>query len=151
MKSDYGCSKLASFLYASSVPWIVVTFLMNVFVNFYLMWLLYVFLSHTKFDLNHPKYYKLEESRMSLSFILLKIIWEENGRVVSFIRSCVFTVVFLYGTYLVFWPFKVLNVFMLILVLFWGLSFSISYLYLSKRDSNILLIEMKNERNRRLN
>jgi hypothetical protein len=81
MKSDYGCSKLASFLYASSVPRIVVTFLMNVFVNFYLMWLLYVLLSRTKFDLKYPKYYKLEESRISLSFILLKIIWEENGRV----------------------------------------------------------------------
>jgi hypothetical protein len=75
----------------------------------------------------------------------------KRTRIVSFIRSSVFTVVFLYGTYLVFWPFKVLNVFMLILVLFWGLSFSISYLYLSKRDSNILLIEMKNERNRWLN
>ena len=148
-----GCSEPKSFLYGSRVPWIVIGKMMIFFAWFYLMWLLTVLLSHTEFDLKYPKYYRREESRMSPSFILFKFIWEENGRVASFIRSCVLIVGFSYCTYLFFWSLKliILNVFMLILFLFWGLSFSISYLYRSKiTDSNILLIKIKKERNRSL-
>ncbi len=101
-KCNHECSTGNSFLYASCVPWIVISIIMNFFALFYFMWLLHVFLSRTEFDLDYPKYYKLEESRMSPSFILFKIIIEENGPTVSFIRSCPSVGVMLYFTYL-FW------------------------------------------------
>ena len=147
-KFSDGCSKPKSFLYGSGVPLNVILVMMLFFSWFYLMWLLMVVLSRTEFDLKYPKYYKLEESRMSPSFILFKIIWEENGRVVSFVRSWVLLGVFSYCTYLLSWPTKKLNVFMPILVLYWGLLFSISYMYRSKiTDPNILLNKIKKERN----
>ena len=137
-KFNDGCPEPKSFLHGSRVPWVVIFLMMFLFSWFYLMWLLIVFLSRTEFHLKYPKYYKLEESRMSPSFILLKIIWEENGRVVSFCRRCVLIGVFSYCTYLVFWP--------IIIVLFWGLSFSISSLYRSKiTDSSILVSEIKKQ------
>ena len=147
-KFNDGCYEPKSFLYGSSVPWIVIFVMMFIFSYYYLVWLVIVLLSRTEFHLKYPKYYKLEESRMSPSFILLKIIWDENIRVASFFRSCVLTGVCSYCTYLAFWSFKILNVFSLILVLFWGLSFSISYLYRSKiTDPNILLNKIKIGRN----
>jgi hypothetical protein len=151
-KFNDGCSEPKSFLYGSSVPWFVILVMMVFFSLFYFMWLLVVLLSRTEFHIKYPKYYKLKESRMSPSFILFKIIWDENVRVASFIRSCVLIGVCSYCTYLAFWPFKILNVFMLILLLFWGLSFSISYLYRSKiTDPNILLNKIRKERNVWLN
>ena len=127
-KFNDGCSEPKSFLHGSSVPWNVIYAMKWVFFRFYFLWLLIVFMSRTEFDLKYPKYYKLEESRMSPSFILFKIIWEENRRVVSFCRRCVFTAVVTYCTYVL----PLMNVFMLISVLFWGLSFSISSLYQAK-------------------
>ena len=128
-KFNDGCSEPKSFLHGSDVPWNVIYVMIGLFSLFYFLWLLIVFLSRTEFDLKYPKYYKLEESRMSPSFILFKIIWEENRRVLSFCRRCVLTaVVSTYCTYV--WP--IMNVFMLIPVLFWGLSFSISSLYQAK-------------------
>ena len=152
IKFNDGCSEPKSFLYGSIVPWIVILVMMFLFSWFYFMWLLIVFFSCTEFDLKYPKYYKLEESRMSPSFILFKIIWEENGRVVSFIRSCVLIGVFSYCFYLVLGAIKILNVILLILVVFGGLSFSISFLYLSKiTNSSILLSKIERERNHWLN
>jgi hypothetical protein len=148
IKFNYGCSEPKAFIQWSRVPWGVIYCVMCFLSCYYFMWLLLVLLSRTEFDLKYPKYYKLEESRMSPSFILFKIIWEENGRVVSFIRRCVLTGVFSYCTCMLFWPIKILNVFIIILVLFWGLSFSISYLYRSKiTNSSILLGEIKKTRN----
>ena len=131
-KCNHGCSKGNSFLFASEAPWIVILVMMLFFAWFYLSWLLYVFLFRTEFDLEYPKYYKLEESRMSPSFILFKIIFEDKGRVVSFIRSCALVGVLSYFTYLLFRQYEIINVLMLILSVFWGLSFLISYLYRSK-------------------
>jgi hypothetical protein len=137
-KFNDGCSEPKSFLYVSSVPWVVIVVMMVHVSWFYMMWLLIMLLSRTEFDLKYPKCYKLEESRMSPSVILLKIIWEENGRVVSVIRRCVFTAVFSYCIYLVFWPTK--HVFFLITVLLWGLSFSTSSLYRSKITNSSILV-----------
>ena len=124
-KCNHGCSKGNSFLYASEAPWDVIFVMMFVFALFYLSWLLHVFLSRTQFDFGYPKYYKLEESRMSLSFILFKIVFEKNGRVVSFIRSCALVGVVSYFSYLIFR--EIAKVFILILSVFWALSFVISY------------------------
>jgi hypothetical protein len=142
-KFNNGCSQPKSFLYGSNVPWDVIFVVMWLFSLFYLLWLLVVLLSRSEFDLKYPKYYKLEESRMSPSFILFKIIWEENGRVVSFFRRCVLAGVVTYCTYLFLSPAEehiFIHVFFLIALLFWGLSFLTSNLYRSKiTDSSVLV------------
>ena len=81
---------------------------------------------------------------MSPSFILFKIIWKENGHVVSFIRRCVLTGVFSYCIYLVFRAIKIFYVMVQIKLLFWGLTFLISSLYGSKiTDSSIIVSKIK--------
>ncbi len=149
-KCNHGCSTGNLFLYANSgSPWIVIIFLMSFFFAlFYFMWLLHLVLSRTEFDLEYPKYYKLKESRMSPSFILFKIIFEENSCVVSFIRSCVPIGVHSYCTYLLFRGNGIMRV-VLILPVLWGLYFfiQISYLYKSKvTRSSIILTKIKEER-----
>jgi hypothetical protein len=52
-------------------------------------WLLFSLLSYSLFELKHPEYYKLEDNLMSPSSILLKIIWEEKGWVISFFRRLI--------------------------------------------------------------
>ena len=99
-KFNYKCPKGNSFLFESGLLWYVIGTIMFILLYFYLTWLLLVFLSRTGFDLKHPEYYKLEESMMSPSSILCKVIWDENGRVVSFIRSLVIVGVFSYSWYL---------------------------------------------------
>ena len=152
-KFNDGCSKPKSFLYESIVPWTIIFVVMSLFFWFYLLWLLIVLFSRTKFDLKYPKYYKLEESRMSPSFILFKIIWEENGRVVSFFRRCVLTGVFLYfilPMLNIFDVFRldILGVFMLIVLLFWVLLFLISSLYRSKITDSPILVSIKRTNHR---
>ncbi len=107
-----------------------------------------MFLSRTEFDLEYPKYYKLEESRMSPSFILFKIFFEKNGRVVSVIRSCALVGVSSYFTYL-FWThiYEIMKVLIPILIVFSGLSFVISYLYRSKIANSSILHSIKEARN----
>ena len=55
----------------------------------YFSWLLFFLLSCSLFDLQYPKYYRLEDSLMSPSFVLIKLFWEEKGRVVSFYRRSI--------------------------------------------------------------
>ena len=86
---NYKCPKGNSFLFRSNLPWNVIFIIMYLLTSFYFMWLLLVLLSRTEFDLKYPEYYKLEESLMSPSSILLKVFWDGNGRVVSFIRCLV--------------------------------------------------------------
>ena len=143
-KCNLGCSKGNSFLFASDVPWDLIFFMMLFIALFYLVWLLHVLSSRTQFDFEYPKYYKLEESRMSLSFVLFKIVFEKNGRVVSVIRSCVLVGVVSYFCYLIFR--EIAKVFILILSVFWGLSFVISYLYRSKNTNSLILRGIKEHR-----
>ena len=86
---------------------------------------------------------------MSPSFILFKIIWEENGRVVSFFRRCVLAGVVTYCTYLFLSPAEehiFIHVFFLIALLFWGLSFLTSNLYRSKiTDSSVLVSKINKQ------
>ena len=88
-KFNYKCPKGNSFLFGSDLLWFVIFTIMYLFALFYFMWLSLVFLSRTEFDLKYPEYYKLEESMMSPFSILCKVIWDENGRVVSFIYSLI--------------------------------------------------------------
>ena len=86
---NYKCPKENSFLFGSDLLWRVIFLIVLLFALFSLMCLLLVFVSRTEFDLKYPGYYKLEESNMSPSSILLKVFWDENGRVVSFFRCFV--------------------------------------------------------------
>ena len=99
-KFNYECPKGNSFLFRSDLFWVCIAYIMVGFSTFYMMWLLLVFVSRTEFDLKYPEYYKLEESLMSPSSILLKVVWVENGRIVSFLRCFVLVGVFLYFWYL---------------------------------------------------
>ena len=88
-KFNYKCPKGNSFLFGSDLPWNLIFIIMYLFASFYFMWLLLVLVSRSEFDLKYPEYYKLEESMISPCSILLKVFWDGNGRVVSFIRSLV--------------------------------------------------------------
>ena len=147
-KCNHGCSKGNSFLYASEAPWVVIIFMMILFALLYLTWLLHVVLSRTEFDLEYPKYYKLEESRMSPSFTLFKITFEDYGRVVSFFRSCALVGVLSYFTFLLSMLYQITKVLPIVSV-FWGLSFVISYLYRSKSTNSLILRGIK-ERHKNL-
>ena len=65
-------------------------FLLDLIFSLCLTWLFFQFESLSDFDVEHSKYYKLEESRMSPSFFFFKIIWEENGPIISFFRVVFF-------------------------------------------------------------
>ena len=129
---NYKCPKGSSFLFESDLLWWFIFYMITIFGLFYLMLLLLVFLSRTEFNFEYPEYHKLEESMMSPSTILLKVIWDENGRVASFIRSLVLVGVFSYFWYLMLWTEKQnKNVSITFTPLFvaWGLSFSVSNLF----------------------
>ena len=138
-KCNLGCSKGNSFLYAGEAPWTAMFF----FALSYLLWLLHVFLSRTEFDLEYPKYYKLEESRISPSFILFKITFEGYDRMVSFVRRCALVGVFSYFPYLFWRRNEIMKLLVLILSVFWGLSFLISYRYKSKITNSSILHRIK--------
>ena len=112
---------------------------MYLFALFYLMWLLLVFVSRTEFDLKYPEYYKLEESNMSPSSILLKVFWGENGRVVSFIRCFVLVGVFLYFWYLQGWTTVDHSIIFKCLSVVWGLSFFIFNLFRSRVKNSAII------------
>ena len=135
-KFNYKCPKGSSFLFGSNVLWWVLYCTMTICGWFYLAWLLLVFLSRTEFNLEYPEYHKQEESMMSPSTILLKIIWDENGRVASFIRSLVLVGIFSCFLYLLLWTGKQKNTDISIiftsLFVFWALSFLVSNLFRSK-------------------
>ena len=88
-KFNYRCPKGNSFLFGSNLPWNVIFIVVYLFTSFYFMWLPLVLVSRSEFDLKYPEYYKLEESMTSPSSILLKVFWDRNDRVVSFIRGLV--------------------------------------------------------------
>ena len=146
-KFNYKCPKGNSFLFGNDLLWSVMYIIMCLFSYFYLMWLLLVLLSRTEFDLKYPEYYKLEESLMSPSSILLKVVWDENGRVVSFIRCLVLVGVISCFWY---WWIKVEASYSsyLSIVGFWGLFFLVSNLFRSRRiKSSIILHRIEVGRN----
>ena len=131
-KFNYKCLKVNSFLFISEfILWEVIFRIMFLFSMYYLMCLLLVFVSRTEFNLKYPEFYKLEESLMSPSSILLKVIWDENGQVVSFIRCFVLIGVF---SCLWYWYIKVQTYtsYLNIIVVFGGLSFLVSNLFRSR-------------------
>ena len=146
------CPKGKSFLFESDLLWLVIILMIFIFGWFYFVSLLLVFVSRTEFDLKYPVYYKLEESMMSPSTILLKVIWDENGRVVSFIRSLVLAAVFSYFFYLVWWTGKEISnksvVIFTYLSGFGALSFLVLNLFRSKiTNSSEILKIIKEQRN----
>ena len=149
IKFNNQCPKRNSLLFGNDLPLprYSIYFMMYVFANLYVMWLLLVFLSRTEFDLKYPEYYKLEESLMSPSSILLKVIWDGNSRVVSFIRSLVLIGVFSY-----FWYLMSLSVSEQMILSLFG-SFSLSFLVFNlstsgSSNSSKILDKMKKHRNR---
>ena len=139
---NYESPKGSSFFFGINLLWGVLYCIFLIFGWFYFVWLLLVFQSRTKFNLEYPEYYKLEESMMSPSTILLKVIWDENGRVVSFIRSLVLLGVFSYFYYLLLpmgYQNKNESIIYTSLFVFWGLSFLVSNHFASKiKKSNTI-------------
>ena len=148
-KLNYNCIQGTSFIFGSGLPWSVIGAFMVLFSFFYVLWLLLVLLGRTEFDLKYPKFYKLEESIMSPSSILCKVFWDENGRLVSFIRSLVLVGVFSYFCYLVYWATQHFIVFILaILFTIWAISFLGLNIFASRiTKSSKILDRIKEVRN----
>ena len=79
---------------------VIVTYLSIPLFLHYTALLAEALLYHTVFDITHPDYHTLQESTMSLSFIILKIVWREKGLVISLIRRVVLFSAFSYHIYL---------------------------------------------------
>ena len=139
-KFNYKCPKGNSFLFRSDLLRSYTGFTMTFFFMFYMTWLLLVFVSRTEFDLKYPGYYKLEESNVSPSSILLKVVWDENGRVVSFIRCFVLVGVFLYFWYLQGWTTVDHSIIFKCLSVVWGLSFFIFNLFGSRVKNSAIIL-----------
>ena len=146
-KFNYKCPKGSSFLFGSESLWIGIYFMMYVLAHFYFLWLLSALLARTEFNLKYPEYYKLEESLLSLSSILLKVIWDENGRVASFLRRLVSVCVVSYFCYLMSISITEQTIASAILTSFFvflGLSFLVFNLFTSRiTNSSIILDKMK--------
>ena len=65
---------------------VVATYIMLVVFMIYFLWLLFSLLSYSLFDIKYPQYYKLSESLVSPSSILLEFVWVEKCTCVSFFR-----------------------------------------------------------------
>ena len=107
---------------------------------FYMIWLLLVFVSCTEFDLKYPGYYKLEESNMSPSSILRKVVWDENSRVVFFFRCFVIVGVFLYFWYLQGWTTVDDSIIFKCCSVVWGLSYFICNLFRSRITNSAIIL-----------
>ena len=94
-KFNYKCPRGNSFLFGNNSLENVIAIIMYLLTSFYFMWLSLVLVSRSEFDLKYPEYYKLEESMISPCSILLKVFWDENGLMVSFIRSLVLVLGFI--------------------------------------------------------
>ena len=116
--------------------WIATHVIMMVFAISFFIFLFFVLLLRAEFDCKYPEYYKLEESMMSPSFIVRKIIWDENGRFRSIIRSLVLVVVFLSFQYFRFKREESFSKFFAILFAVWGILFLTSYLYRSDTEAS---------------
>ena len=77
----YECSKEDSFLQHFSLS-IILTILIICTLTLHVLGLLYMLLHHSFFQKLHPDYYRLQESTMSLTSILVKMAWEENGYII---------------------------------------------------------------------
>ena len=139
-KFNYKCPKENSFLFGSDLLWRVIFLIMLLLALFYLIWLSLVFVSRTEFVLNYPEYYKLEESLMSPSSILLKVIWDENGLMVSFIRRLVLVGVCSYSFYLFSWRTVIVRIIAQFLYIFWALSFLVWELISPKSTNSALIL-----------
>ena len=151
-KFNYKCPIKNSILFESGLPLVVVCMTL-VIPYYYFTWLLSVLLSRTEFNLEYPEYYKLEESLMSPSSILLKVFWDENGRVVSFIRRLVLVGACSYFCYLqgeildLYFSSYLAIIFPSILV-FWELPFLVSNLLRPRMtNSAVILNKIKQRRN----
>jgi hypothetical protein len=65
----------------------IFTAIMLVILPIYYLKLLFHLLSYRLFDIRYPKYYKLEESTMSPSSIVLEIMWKQQGAFAYGIRA----------------------------------------------------------------
>ena len=88
LECNDGCSKSNSFLFWNSNFWEGLFLILFLVVPLCLISLMFNLVSRSDFDVKYSNYYKLEESRMSSSFIFFKIMWEENGRLIACIRTC---------------------------------------------------------------
>ena len=94
------CSENNSYLFRSSFLWYALYYILCLVFLLCLAWIACDFVSRADFDVEYSKYYKLEESRMSPSFIFFKITWEEHGRVIACIRGCLLFIACLMYMYL---------------------------------------------------
>ncbi|CAB4007068.1 exportin-7 [Paramuricea clavata] len=141
-KLNYKCLERNSFLHKTGFPRIV-TIVMFVVFPLYFIWLLSFLLKYTVFNLEYSEYCKLEETTISPSSIALKIIWDDKGRLISFIRKSILTCFFFYCYYLICKPIKTFN-FVGFLVLYGGISLSAFHLCRRKiTDPFILLRKIK--------
>ena len=133
-KFNYKCPTRSSFVFGSDLPWLVIYCMMILLAFFYFMWLISVFLSRSEFNLKYPEYYKLEESLMSPSSILPKVIWDENGRVVSLMRRLVLICILSCLFYLLVWRKEdiIFSIICLFLFVFCGLPFLVCSLFRSR-------------------
>ncbi|CAB4025685.1 Hypothetical predicted protein [Paramuricea clavata] len=76
-KFNDGCSEPKSFLHRSSVLWDVISVVLFVFAWFYLLWLLFVFLSCTEFDLSYWK--TMEEKYCVLKRLIYEACRDKQG------------------------------------------------------------------------
>ena len=74
---NHECSERDSILKKSQYL-IILTILTMVTLTFYVLRILCMLLSHSFFEMLHPRYYKLQESTISLTSIFVKIVWENN-------------------------------------------------------------------------
>ena len=141
------CSEDNSYLFRSSFLW---GGLFLIICSVFLIcfgWIACDFTSRSDFDVEYSQYYKLEESRMSPSFIFFKIIWEENGRTIACIRYYVVTIGFM--TYFTFY-FKTHSIFIALFAFcLGGVVARVIFHFLSGESTTPSLMEitqLKNER-----
>ena len=80
---------------------VLLTILTIISLPFYYSRLLRKLLSRSFFQIIHPQYYKLQESTLSLTDLLLRIVWDEQGCIcVSIARRCVMALLLIGNIYL---------------------------------------------------
>ena len=80
MNFKYECLEKDSFL--QKRPFLFILAILAIAtLSFYFVGFLYMLLSHSFFKEEHPNYYKLQESMISLTSIFIKMFWEKNGSI----------------------------------------------------------------------
>ena len=148
LECNDGCSENNSYLFRSRFVWdglFIITFLVFLLC---VGWIACDFGSHSDFDVEFPKYYKLEESRMSPSFIFFKLIWEENGHIISCIRYCVVSIgIMTYFTFYFQTSFMAIALFAFCLS---GAVARVTFHFLSGESTTPSLMEFTKLKNRRI-